>query len=47
MFSRGKTPTRKIHDPSQRDHLENFINEKEKYYKEILQEIFSQSIIRK
>jgi hypothetical protein len=36
-----------IHDPNQRDHLERFINAKEKDYKEILQEIFSQSIISK
>jgi hypothetical protein len=36
-----------MHDPSQHDHLEQFINAKEKYYKEILQEIFSQSIIGK
>jgi hypothetical protein len=34
-----------IHGPSQRDHLEQFINAKEKDYKENLQEIFSQSII--
>jgi hypothetical protein len=36
-----------IHSPNQRDHLEQFINAKEKYYKEILQESFSQSIIGK
>jgi hypothetical protein len=36
-----------IHDPKQRSHLEHFINEKEKYYREILQDIFSQSIISK
>jgi hypothetical protein len=36
-----------IHGPNQRDHLEQFINEKEKYYREDLQEIFSQSIIEK
>jgi hypothetical protein len=36
-----------IHSPSQCDHLEQFINAKEKDYKEILQESFSQSIIRK
>jgi hypothetical protein len=37
MFSRGKTPTGNIHGPSQRDHLEQFINAKEKDYREILQ----------
>jgi hypothetical protein len=36
-----------IHDPSQRGHLEQFINAKEKDYREILQESFSQSIIGK
>jgi hypothetical protein len=36
-----------IHGPNQRDHLEQFINAKEKDYKEILQESFSQSIIDK
>jgi hypothetical protein len=36
-----------IHSPSQRSHLEQFINAKEKDYREILQEIFSQSIIDK
>jgi hypothetical protein len=36
-----------IHGPSQRGHLEQFINAKEKDYREILQEIFSQSIIGK
>ena len=36
-----------IHDPSQRDHLEQFINAKEKDYIDILQEILSQSIIEK
>jgi hypothetical protein len=30
-----------IHGPSQRNHLEQFINAKEKYYRENLQEIFS------
>jgi hypothetical protein len=34
-----------IHGPNQRDHLEQFINAKEKDYREILQESFSQSII--
>jgi hypothetical protein len=34
-----------IHGPNQRGHLEQFINAKEKYYREILQESFSQSII--
>jgi hypothetical protein len=48
MFSHGKTPTRgNIHGPNQRDHLEQFINAKEKDYREILQESFSQSIIGK
>jgi hypothetical protein len=47
MFSRGKTLPRNIHGPSQRDHLEKFINAKERDYKEILQESFSQSIIDK
>jgi hypothetical protein len=47
MFSHGKTPTGNIHGPSQHDHLEQFINAKEKYYREILQESFSQSIIGK
>jgi hypothetical protein len=37
----------KIHGPSQRGHLEQFINAKEKDYKEILQESCSQSIIGK
>jgi hypothetical protein len=37
----------RIHDPSQHRHLEQFINAKEKDYREILQEIFSQSIIEK
>jgi hypothetical protein len=36
-----------IHNPSQRDHLEQFINAKEKDYREILQESFSQLIIDK
>ena len=36
-----------FHDPIQCDHLEQFINEKEKYYRDILQESFSQSIIDK
>jgi hypothetical protein len=36
-----------IHNPSQRGHLEQFINAKEKDYKESLQEILSQSIIDK
>jgi hypothetical protein len=36
-----------IHGPNQRDHLEQFINAKEKDYREILQESFSQSIIDK
>jgi hypothetical protein len=36
-----------IHGPSQHGHLEQFINAKEKDYKEILQERFSQSIIDK
>jgi hypothetical protein len=36
-----------FHGPSQRGHLEKFINAKENDYKEILQEIFSQSIIDK
>jgi hypothetical protein len=36
-----------IHDPNQRGHLEQFINAKEKDYKEILQEGFSQSTINK
>jgi hypothetical protein len=33
--------------PSQRGHLEQFIKEKEKNYREILQESLSQSIIGK
>jgi hypothetical protein len=37
MFSHGKTPTGKHPRPSQRGHLEQFINAKEKDYKEILQ----------
>jgi hypothetical protein len=36
-----------IHGPSQRNHLEKFINAKEKDYKDILQESFSQYIIEK
>jgi hypothetical protein len=36
-----------IHDPSQRGHLEQFINAKEKDYREILQDSFSQYIINK
>jgi hypothetical protein len=36
-----------IHSPSQHSHLEQFINAKEKDYKDILQESFSQSIIGK
>jgi hypothetical protein len=36
-----------IHGPNQRGDLEQFINAKEKDYKEILKEIFSQSIIGK
>jgi hypothetical protein len=36
-----------IHGPSQRGHMEHFINAKEKDYREILQQIFSQSIIDK
>jgi hypothetical protein len=50
--NRGRTPSVKtlrgnIHDPNQRGHLEQFINAKEKDYKESLQESFSQSIIGK
>jgi hypothetical protein len=37
----------KIHVPNQRRHLEQFINEKEKDYGDILQKSFSQSIICK
>jgi hypothetical protein len=47
MFSRGKPPRGNIHGPSQLNHLEQFINEKEKNYREILQESFSQLIIDK
>jgi hypothetical protein len=47
MFSHGKTLRGNIHDLSQRDHLEQFSNAKEKDYREILQESFSQSIINK
>jgi hypothetical protein len=47
MFSRGKTPTGKHPRPQPTRHLEQFINAKEKYYREILQESFSQSIIGK
>jgi hypothetical protein len=36
-----------IHGPDQRGHFEQFINAKEKDYREILQEIFSQLIIGK
>jgi hypothetical protein len=36
-----------IHDPIQRGHSEQFIDAKEKYYRDILQDIFSQSIIVK
>jgi hypothetical protein len=36
-----------IHGPIQHSHLEQFINAKEKDYKEILQESLSQSIIGK
>jgi hypothetical protein len=36
-----------IHGPSQRNHLEQFINAKKKDYREILQESFSQLIIGK
>jgi hypothetical protein len=36
-----------IHGPSQCDHLEQFINAKEKDYREILQESFSKSVIEK
>jgi hypothetical protein len=36
-----------IDGPNQRNHLEQFINAKEKDYREILQESFSQSIIEK
>jgi hypothetical protein len=42
-----KTLRGNIHDPNQRDHLEEFINAKEKYYKNILKESFTQSIIGK
>jgi hypothetical protein len=36
-----------IHGTNHRDHLEQFINKKEKDYRDILQDIFSQSIIDK
>ena len=36
-----------IQGPNQHDHLEQFINAKEKDYKDILQESLSQSIIKK
>jgi hypothetical protein len=36
-----------IHDSNQRGYLDQVINEKEKYYREILQESFSQLIIKK
>jgi hypothetical protein len=36
-----------MHNPIQQDHLEQFINAKEKDDKEILQETLSQSIIGK
>ena len=36
-----------IHGPNQRDNLEQFINAKEKDYRDILQESFSKSIIGK
>jgi hypothetical protein len=42
-----KTLRGNIHDPNQCDHLEQFINAKEKDYREILQEHFSQLIIEK
>jgi hypothetical protein len=47
MFSHGKTLRGNIHGPNQRGHLKKFIDAKEKYYKEILPESFSQSIIDK
>jgi hypothetical protein len=42
-----KTLRGNIHGPNQHNHLEQFINAKEKDYIEILQESFSQSIIEK
>jgi hypothetical protein len=47
VVNRGCAMVGNIHGPNQRDHLEQFINAKEKDYKEILQESFSQSIIDK
>jgi hypothetical protein len=46
LFLCGKTLVGSIHGPNQHDHLEKFINAKEKITRE-LQENLSQSIVRK